>query len=69
MNKLRNLLYVAFAVFLIAVVVAVILVVIPHGSSGKMKEYENLNQGQSATVNVPEYVVDDEFRKKSVSDF
>ena len=69
MNGMKNLLYVAFAIFLVAIVAAVLIVVIPNRSSDKMDEYEKINRNGNTVVEIPEYVMDDEFRKESISEF
>lgn len=69
MNGMKNLLYVAFAIFLVAIVAAVLIVVIPNRNSDKMDEYEKINRNGNTVVEIPEYVMDDEFRKESISEF
>ncbi len=69
MNGMKNLLYAALVIFGLAVAAAVLIIFMPHNDAGKLEEYENAGVNTQTTVDVPEYTVDDEFRKEIVSDF
>ncbi len=68
MNGMKKSLHIAIGIFIVAVVLAALIVLVPWNQR-KPDTYERVDRDVQTVVEEPEYVMDDEFRKEIVSEF